>query len=187
MAASLHPLRLGSIIRCTPAITLSPGVNVDENVTAFDQKAADPICFDISVSETTVNLHSSQDSYWRSFLQQDFVIVQGFPVPRRPDSYTGIELPASVLLDNLGDWRIVIRPGRCLLSGSRRTLELVQTSDNVLLWHEITGFRKRRCCHTNYGSDHNHERAFEDNLDDFKTKRHILGRCEELNINEDGR
>lgn len=118
-------------------------------------------------------------SWWQDLVGNG-VIIQGFPISRRPKAYPGLELSFELLLSSVRTDRAIIDDGLVLLKGPVLTLQLLKVTNEVFLWlpfHPRNGF-----CSC---EEHNVEISPNLSYSSFdvrrlNTGRHIVGVCTDL-------
>ncbi|KFX99399.1 hypothetical protein V490_01813 [Pseudogymnoascus sp. VKM F-3557] len=117
--------------------------------------------------------------WWQDLIGKS-IVIQGFPISRRPETYPGLELSFELLLSSVQTDEAIIDNGRVLLRGLISTVQLIKDADNVFLWrpfystNEICScgeYHRAISCDTSYSSI---------DLSRLKAGRHILGVCTDL-------
>jgi hypothetical protein len=118
----------------------------------------------------------------------DSTIIQGFPTQKRPPLFLGLELGLTFLLGFIGaSWSPVFDNGRVVLKGYYHTLELVNHTQNVLLWH-IVHPGSTSCSFSECPSRNEHKTASSDNLNGLQNvklaceNRHLVANLEYLGV-----
>ena len=71
---------------------------------------------------------------WHGLLS-DPLAVEGFPIPRRPESCSGLELSLDMITRLLEAQSIVMDKGKVCIKGLRATLSLSTRVENVFVWN----------------------------------------------------
>ncbi|KFY02671.1 hypothetical protein O988_01997 [Pseudogymnoascus sp. VKM F-3808] len=140
-------------------------------------------CCDITAEITTLGNPTDAMPYKRSWWQDlisKSIVIQGFPISRRPEAYPGLELSLELLLSSLQTDEAIIDDGRVLLRGLISTVQLIKDTNDVFLWRpfHLTNeicfcgeYHIAISCDTSYSSI---------DLSRLKAGRHILGVCTDL-------
>ena len=105
-------------------------------------------------------------------------LIKGFPIPRRPEGYTGFEVSYNVLLCSLRARNATILEGQTVITGEERGLKLVKHTDNVFLWHLLQSLVNDCSCRMEcYSKDDSDQVYGKLDLRHFEAGRHILGEC----------
>lgn len=99
------------------------------------------------------------------------VIVDGFPIPRRPKSSAGLEISLDTLASLTGTRYINTFNNKFFIKGFSTMLVPTRYSDNVLLWHLLCKKNGDRVSYLD-GTDIHADNV---SLPDLEKSRHILG------------
>lgn len=116
----------------------------------------------------------------------DTTIIQGFPTERRPPLFQGLELGLDWMLESIGgSWSPVHENGRIVLKGSRHTLELLKSTQDILLWHSLHS-RSASCSFCECAASNAHSRPHFDSRLQIATlssnSRHIIANLEHFGV-----
>ncbi|KAK4153991.1 hypothetical protein C8A00DRAFT_33245 [Chaetomidium leptoderma] len=164
IAAALWPPARDSVVYYTPSILRR---HVEH---AFETPGSAPICFDILVDQSPV---PPAEHCWADLVGLDPVVVRGFPIPRRPETYPGLET-SSEILEMAGYQPTSIELGEICLRGPGRTLALVKRRGNVFFWSDVDDPACRR------------DEKYVANTAELGDGRHVLIPCGNVGKREDG-
>lgn len=126
------------------------------------------IGFKVDVIDNTNEASNGQ--CWHQLFQSP-VIVQGYPIPKRPISNIGLEIQLDTLASLAGACSISTFNNKLLIKGFSTMLVPTRYSDNILLWHLICKKDGDRVSYLDGEDIH----AADVSLSDLKKSRHILG------------
>ena len=111
-------------------------------------------------------------------LFREAVIVEGFPIPRRPigKNLYGIEVPLEIMAGLAGTQRINSYAGKMFIKGFSKLLLTTGREEDIVMWHLISSEDGDRVSYL----DGMRLCPIEIHLSDLKTSRHILGWCSEM-------
>jgi hypothetical protein len=140
------------------------------------RQKSDPVCgFHIQVIETDSS--SPDDDILRDALEHcsdGVVLVHGFPTARRPNSWSGVEIPLDILLHSASLDPTGFANGHHFLEGRNTTLKLAREKDGIFFWIQVPSEWHTDCLMSDHdGSRHSWDRV--------KCGRHILGPCDDSN------
>lgn len=92
----------------------------------------------------------------------------GYPISRRPEGYSGLELSLDILLYLMQAKEACVIDKHILIKGPERTVKLVKHSHNVCLWHPLDRITKLCFCD---------QFPTLDDISDLQSNRHIIGSC----------
>lgn len=173
ICCALHSHNSAETIRCTPAaivlhsVIFPPSVNI-----RISRKV-----------ETTTAGGDSNGSCWKH-LFRNTVLVEGYPIQRRPAIGTGLELPLDTMADLVQCTRMNIFNDQIFLKGFCTMLVAVQMVGDVVHWHAYTN---KDGSYMNY-YDHNEFNNTADaellsHIQNFTKMRHVVGWCSSVQDN----
>lgn len=118
---------------------------------------------------------SSKGQCWHSMFRNP-VVVKGYPIPRRSEPNTGLEIPLNMMAGLGRTQRINTFKGKLFIKGFSTMLVPTKHSGGLLIWHLL------------YNKDGNRISYLEDidshigniSTSDLETARHILGWSSEI-------
>ncbi|KAK1546216.1 hypothetical protein CPAR01_00183, partial [Colletotrichum paranaense] len=128
-----------------------------------------------------------EQSRWTDLLGNDeVVVVPGYPILRRPNSFNGIEVSPRYLIESLGPVSRYSFTAGLVLDGLQRRLLLMKHVQNVYLWHETQSAERPFChCSTPGNQDKGTCSGRTIDLEEILRGRHIIGQCQGLCLDED--
>lgn len=104
------------------------------------------------------------------------VIVQGYPVPKRSQMASGLEIPLDIMADLAGARHITTYDGRWVMKGYSSMLIPVKQSGDFVQWHLLLGNGRSRMTYKEL-NDHCVDRRLtnEIDLESLQSKRVFLG------------
>lgn len=121
-----------------------------------------------------------QKPSWQQDLVGKSTVIQGFPISRRPEAYSGLELSFKLLLSSVQTNGAIIDDGLVLLKGPISTLQLFKDTNDVFLWRPFHQMDKMCPCgelHNRISLNISYSSI---DLRRLKTGRHILAMCSDL-------
>jgi hypothetical protein len=106
------------------------------------------------------------------------VIARGFPIPKRPEEGTGVEIPLDVMAA-LADGRYINSfQSKIYMKGFSTMLVPTKKSGDTLVWHLLYNDRpKSRISYLDCGMPHANV-----TLGDLEQSRHIVGWCSDVSL-----
>lgn len=165
ICCALHSHTSPEAVRCTPtAIVLDSGMSppsVDIKISRKVQKA-------------TVS-GGQNGSCWKNLFRNP-VLVEGYPIQRRPALGTGLELPLATMADLVQCERMTIFNNEIFLKGFCAMLVAVQMVGDVVQWH---AYANKDGSYMNY-YDHKEAKETADlellsHIKNFTNVRHVVG------------
>ncbi|GAD95394.1 Pfs domain protein [Paecilomyces variotii No. 5] len=111
-------------------------------------------------------------------LFREAVIVEGFPIPRRPTGkdLCGVEVPLEIMAGLIGTQRVNSYAGKIFIKGFSKLLLPTGREENIVMWHLISSEYGDRVSYL----DGMKLCPIEMHLSDLNECRHILGWCSEM-------
>lgn len=103
------------------------------------------------------------------------VIVKGYPIPRRVEWNTGLEIPLNIMARLARTQRVDRFKEKVYMKGFSTLLVPTKRNENILCWHLIYN---RDGSRISYLDDYLHQQQYIGRLD-LESLRHILGWCSE--------
>jgi hypothetical protein len=91
------------------------------------------ICFDVLVQQSSL---APEELWWTDMVGRHPVVVRGFPVPRQPEGYTGLEHSFG-MLTTMGYHPTSLDSGKIRLTGPEKMLALVKRVHTVFIWGDV--------------------------------------------------
>jgi len=103
------------------------------------------------------------------------VVVRGFPVLRRPQTNTGLEMPLDMAAALIGAKRLHSFSSQLCLKGFSAILTAIQAVEGIVLWHLVYNPRGERVSYLDIS-----ELAPEPlSVNLLRSSRHVIGWCSE--------
>lgn len=118
-------------------------------------------------------------SWWQDLVGKS-VVIQGFPISRRPKAYPGLELSFELLLSSVRADEAIIDDGLVLLKGPTLTLQLFKDTDDVFLWRPFHAAFEICPCEEHHIEISLNTSYSSIDLRRLQTGRHILSVCTDL-------
>ncbi|USP74567.1 hypothetical protein yc1106_01841 [Curvularia clavata] len=115
---------------------------------------------------------------WRHLFRNP-VVVTGYPIPRRPQKNTGLEIPISLMVALCQARTVTIFDGKPFIKGFCTMLVCTKHEEHVVTWHVLAN---EDGSHISYADPRAQSIARNDSDDiirifDVETSRHIVGWC----------
>ncbi|KAI1395613.1 hypothetical protein F4819DRAFT_477925 [Hypoxylon fuscum] len=135
-----------------------------------------PTCAALEVVQSPVSTASAGDCWTNMF--NNPVLVKGYPIPRRLDRDSGLEIPLSLMTNLVNAKKISMFSGHILIKGYSTILVPTKQHENFVFWHMIFN---EDGSHISY-ADSRVKALLEEyprnlSIGDLETARHILGWC----------
>lgn len=105
------------------------------------------------------------------------VLILGFPITRRPEGYSGLEVSFETLLKLLEAKEASLKNGMVVVKGRKATLWLAKHTDAVYLWHHFYELTENGTACMDGCTGRYHDGI---DLRSLEIGRHILGKCMEF-------
>lgn len=176
LGAALRPSTCESgIASCTPFLTkIQVGGGLRQALkTQFT--ATISVEIDYTMHEPK-QLRPLQGQCWHDMFQNP-VVVEGYPIKRRSESDTGLELPLDMMASLMQTRRADLFNGKLFIKGYSAMLVPVRRNGDILLWHHVRSGDRKRILYSDNTERH------ETNVERFEQIRHIVGWCSEAKLN----
>lgn len=164
------------VVYCTPFIDNLSSVGCDNGDSSGTVPALQcRIKFRFEKGENSIS--SSNGQCWHDMFLRP-VIAQGFPIPIRSESATGLEMPLNMMAALLRTPFINTFRSNVFIKGFSAMLVPTKRTDDILIWHLL---------HSKYSNDRisyldcNIEHA-DINIAELESVRHVVGWCSEAVI-----
>jgi hypothetical protein len=101
------------------------------------------------------------------------VVVLGYPIPRRPEPRTGLEIPINVMAALVGTRHANVFDGKLFIKGHNSMLVPREEREGFLLWHFLRAPKDERISY--YYEVGQHLRGIE--MSHIQSSRHVVGWC----------
>ncbi|KAH8803410.1 hypothetical protein F5884DRAFT_683898 [Xylogone sp. PMI_703] len=168
------PYELG-VTYCTPFIS---DIRIDSTLSQVPKVPSghDILCkIDFMVQEKEEHLKLSSGQCWHNLFRNP-VVVKGFPIPRKSEPDTGLEIPLNMLAGLARTQRVSNFNRQFFIKGFSTMLVPTRNNGDLFIWHLL------------YNKDGSHISYLDntvphaDNITDFDLEkaRHIIGWCSEV-------
>lgn len=107
------------------------------------------------------------------------IVVEGFPIPRRPDEETiGLEIPLNIMAGLTQARRVGSFGGKTLLKGFATMLLPMKRTKDIVTWHLLQGKNRDRIAYLEAESYH----TVGVKVPELEKSRHVLGWCPEMRL-----
>ncbi|KAI1506353.1 hypothetical protein F5X99DRAFT_422978 [Biscogniauxia marginata] len=123
-------------VECTPFIKVDHQINTTSP--EMSSLSLDVTIYRIGFTTEKVRPTAipSSSQRWHNMFRSP-VIVKGYPIPRRREPQTGIEMPLSMMTALVGASKVVPFKGKLFIKGFSMMLVLNRRSKDILFWHLI--------------------------------------------------
>ncbi|KAF4988794.1 hypothetical protein FDECE_14918 [Fusarium decemcellulare] len=171
LGAALPSTRRGDgLFYCSPVIDIDkPRINSN---TGGPESLQCSITFQIRDCQQTSSDANGQ--CWLAMFGQ-VVIAQGFPIPRRPQAGTGLEIPLDMMAALVGTQHINVFNAKVFIKGFSAMLVPTKMVDDVVIWHLLyTPKWNDRISYLDCSVEH-----LGCTVEELKPARHVIGWCPE--------
>ncbi|PWY75504.1 hypothetical protein BO70DRAFT_340587 [Aspergillus heteromorphus CBS 117.55] len=130
---------------------------------------------DCTVRPRALQGEAQQGKCWHGLFKNP-IVVKGFPIPRRPEPNTGLELPLDILAGLTQTNRLGYFAERTVIKGFSTMLLATKRAPDILIWHLLL---KRDGSRISYLESNKHDGGHFNN-DVINSSRHIVGWCSEV-------
>ena len=136
-----------------------------------------PNITNLQVSFVSRELDTGQENChcWHELLRSP-IIAEGFPIPKRSVSGTGLEIPLHIMSSLVGTTRVNTFGGKVFIKGFSRMLVPTKQTGDLLVWHLRGNPRDQRISYLDTVENHSSEVK----PADIVQYRHILGWCPQV-------
>ena len=113
---------------------------------------------------------------WQGLFQNP-VAVYGYPILRRPQPQTGLEIPLHIAASLLDEERVQFFEGRPYIKGFNAMLVPTEKFDGLIIWHFLLKDEHHRISYLDSKASGIVETNQAINLADLESHRHIVGWC----------
>ncbi|KAK6502518.1 hypothetical protein TWF506_003099 [Arthrobotrys conoides] len=125
-----------------------------------------------TIEEEEENLIPSNGQCWHNMFKNP-VVVRGYPIPRRPNLNTGLEIPLNVMAGLARTQYIQTFHEKLFIKGFSTLLVPTKMDGGVLIWHLIYNQQGNRISYLENAVPH----AEGLSVSEIETSRHVLGWC----------
>lgn len=127
------PYRYG-VACCTPR--LAKVQHSHETTKRLDTAVAGKTTFnmDFSVQHESDHVNRTPCQCWHNMFRNP-VLVEGYPIPRRLEANTGLEIPLNMMAGLLGTVRADVFDGKVFIKGHSSMLVPTRQTGDLILWH----------------------------------------------------
>lgn len=163
------------IAYCTPFIS---DIRVDNTPYLVSETPswADILCkIDFTVQEKEEHLESANGQCWHDMFRNP-VVVKGYPIPRRSELDTGLEIPLNMMAGLAQTQRANTFNGKLFIKGFSTMLVPTKHSGDLLIWHLLYNREGNRISYLDNTVPH----AENVSVFNLGEARHVLGWCSEI-------
>ncbi len=177
ITAVLTPTTSDFVVYQTPYIVSQQSQNLPRVA------AATSICFDISVKQSLV---PPAEDCWTvtGVAKRGSVVVRGFPIPRQPQTCSGLEVSFTAL-QNAGYQHTGLGSENICLHGVEGSLALVNAMDGVFIWADLCSSQHTCSAVDNYERRRDKGRVVARTVAELTLGRHIVIPCGHSRKGED--
>jgi hypothetical protein len=160
------------IAYCSPYISdISPCNNaIQDPFLLLESNLACTVRF--AIQEGDQSSTASNGQCWHNLLNKP-VVVQGYPIPRRSEEDTGLEIPLNIMAGLANARHVSVFNGGLVIKGFSTMLVPTKRCENLLVWHLLYNESGDRISYLDNASPP----ANAVSLNDLANSRHILGWC----------
>lgn len=140
------------------------------------------IMFPMVELSDTLNSPSAKGTCWTG-LFRDAVLVEGFPIPRKPSGLLGLEMPLNMISALVGSKRITRFAGCLFIKGFSTILVLTKRTESVCSWHLVF---TENGDHISYDDARlasiSKVQTDTINIHELENDRHIVGWCSNVQV-----
>jgi hypothetical protein len=168
------PCELG-VAYCTPFISDIHVDNAPHPVSGTPSWANIFCKIDFTVQEREEHLESSNGQCWHNMFRNP-VVVKGYPIPRRSESNTGLEIPLNMMAGLARTQRANTFNGKLFIKGFSTMLVPTKHSGDLLIWHLLYNKDGNRISYLDNTIPHVENIS----IFDLEKARHVVGWCSEI-------
>lgn len=160
---------------CTPFVSNVSSENTPHSLTGTSSES-DILCkIKFILQESEVHLAPSNGQCWHGMFKNP-VVVKGYPIKRRIEHNTGLEIPLNIMAGLVRTRRVNVFNGNLFIKGFSTILVLKEHIGDLLIWHLL------------YNKDGNHISYLDNAITpaenfsvfDLEKARHVVGWCSEV-------
>jgi hypothetical protein len=157
---------------CTPHISNIRVCDnaVEDPISLLESKVACQISFTMRKEDRSSTTSNGQ--CWHNLFDKP-VVVQGFPIPRRSEPDTGLEIPLNIMAGLARARHVNVFDGVLLIKGFSTMLVPTKKSEKLLIWHLLYTESGSRISYLDKSVPH----VKGVSMNDVENSRHILGWC----------
>jgi hypothetical protein len=157
---------------CSPYISdiRACGTGAHNFVDALDSSVACTISF--AIKERDYKSITSNGQCWHNLFHNP-VVVQGYPIPRRLEPDSGLEIPLNIMAELARARRVDIFDKQLFIKGFATMLVPTKMTKDLLIWHLLYTESGGRMSYLDNTVPH----AKDVGMNDVAVRRHILGWC----------
>jgi len=160
LAATLRSSEGDELTYCTPSI---------KQITTLDGKRRADVGFNSTIRGPN---QKPNGTCWHAMFRNP-VVVQGYPIRRRPHDGTGLEVPLHIMAGLLWTTHVTEFLGKSYIKGFASMLVAVDHADGVCNWHHLHNLDGKRISHNEAGGTS----VGQVPAHVLSTSRHIVGWC----------
>jgi hypothetical protein len=155
------PYELG-VAYCTPFIS---------DIRVGTLSCGDILCkIEFTMRKIEDHFESSNSQCWHNMFRNP-VVVNGYPIPRRPESVAGLEIPLNMMTGLAGTQQVNTFNGKLFIKGFSTMLVPTKHSGDLLIWHLLCN---KDGSHISY-RDNTIPHVENLCLSDLEHARHVIG------------
>jgi hypothetical protein len=159
---------------CTPAIDI---VHVPQNRSVSQSCIETFYKINFVVEEREENVELVNGQCWYNLFRNP-VIVKGYPIPRRSEHDTGLEIPFDIMVRLAQAWHATTFGGKLFLKGFSTIMIPTKHLGDLVLWHMVFNELGNRISYTDPRIRNIPRATLKGvSLSDLKIARHVLGWC----------
>jgi len=132
---------------------------------------------DFTKAEIDQHLESSNGQCWHSMFRNP-VIVAGYPIPRRSEPNTGLEIPLDIMAALVRTRRANVFSGKLFIKGFSAMLIPTRRSGDMLIWHYLYNKDGKYLSYQNTIVPHAESVSFFH----LRKPRHFVGWCSDAKL-----
>lgn len=156
---------------CTPFVN---NIVPNNDPTLASETTPDIICKIDFIVEKDESTDPTNGQCWHNMFRNP-VVVKGYPISRRSELETGLEIPLNLMAGLTGTERVNRFNGKLFIKGFSSMLVPTKHNGDVLMWHLLYNQDKTRISYLDVTVPH----AANISVSDLETSRHVLGWCSE--------
>jgi hypothetical protein len=168
------PYELG-VAYCTPFIS---DIHVNNATHPVSERPCwfDSLCkIDFTVQEREKHLKPSNGQCWHNMFRNP-VVVEGYPIPRRSEPDTGLEIPLNIMAGLARTRRVSTFNGQLFIKGFSTMLVPTKYTGDLLIWHLLYNKDGHRISYLENTVPH----AGNISVVDLEKTRQVVGWCSEI-------